>query len=81
MSSASCSIAVLTGQEALITNGNAKDASIHQLESEVSMLREELRINGDRMQRIERLVQSQEHPAEIWSRRKARQHRRRGAIP
>ena len=45
-------IAMLTGREALITNGDAKDARIHQLESEVAMLREELRINGDRMQRL-----------------------------
>ena len=40
------------GREALIANGDAKDARIHQLESEVAMLREELRINGARMQRV-----------------------------
>ena len=45
-------IAMLAGREALITNGDAKDARIHQLESEVAMLREELRITGGRMQRI-----------------------------
>ena len=45
-------IAMLAGREALINNGDAKDARIHQLESEVAMLREELRINGDRMQRL-----------------------------
>jgi transposase len=45
-------IAMLAGREALITNGDAKDARIHQLESEVAMLREELRINGARMQRV-----------------------------
>jgi transposase len=45
-------IAMLTGREALITNGDAKDARIHQLESEVAMLREELRINGARMKRV-----------------------------
>jgi hypothetical protein len=45
-------IAMLTGREALIANGDAKDARIHQLESEVAMLREELRINGARMKRV-----------------------------
>ena len=45
-------IAMLAGREALITNGDAKDARIHQLESEVAMLREELRINGARMKRV-----------------------------
>jgi hypothetical protein len=39
-------IAMLTGREALIKNSDSKDARIHQLESEVAMLREELRING-----------------------------------
>jgi hypothetical protein len=46
-------VAVLAGREALITNGDAKDARIHQLESEVAMLREELRINGTRIRRID----------------------------
>ena len=36
-------IAMLAGRDALITNGDTKDARIHQLESEVAMLREELR--------------------------------------
>ena len=45
-------VAMLTGREALITNGDSRDARIHQLESEVAMLREERRINGDRMRRI-----------------------------
>ena len=43
---------MLAGREALITNGDTKEARIHQMESEVAMLREELRINGARMQRI-----------------------------
>jgi hypothetical protein len=43
-------IAMLAGREALIINGDVKEARIHQLESEVAMLREELRINGTRMQ-------------------------------
>ena len=34
-------------------NGDVKEARIHQLESEVAMLREERRINGARMQRID----------------------------
>ena len=46
-------IAMLTGREALITNGHPKDARIHQLESEVSEPREELRLVGSRMQRID----------------------------
>ena len=46
-------IAMLTGREALIKNGDVKEARIHQLESELAMLREELRINGTRMQRID----------------------------
>ena len=37
---------MLTGREVLIKNGNAPDARIHQLESEVAMLREELRIHS-----------------------------------
>ena len=45
-------IALLAGREILITNGDAKDARIHQLETEVAMLREELRINGARMHRV-----------------------------
>ena len=45
-------VAMLAGREALITNGDTKDARIHQLESEVAMLREESRINGARMHRV-----------------------------
>ena len=45
-------IAMLAGRQALIDNDDAKDARIHQLESEGAMLREELRINGARMQRV-----------------------------
>ena len=45
-------IAMLTGREALIKNGDVKEARIHQLEAEVAMLREELRIHGARMQRV-----------------------------
>ena len=45
-------IAMLTRREALIKNGDAPDARIHQLESEVAMLREELRIISARMRRV-----------------------------
>ena len=45
-------IAMLAGRETLMKNGDMKEARIHQLESEVAMLREELRINGTRLQRI-----------------------------
>ena len=45
-------IAPLAVHEALIENGDAKDARIQQLESEVAMLREELRIIGARMKRV-----------------------------
>ena len=45
-------IAMLAGREALVNNGDVKEARIHRLESEVAMLREELRINGARMQRV-----------------------------
>ena len=43
---------MLTHREAPIKNGDSPDASIHQLESEVAMLREELRINSARMRRV-----------------------------
>ena len=45
-------VAMLAGREALIENGAAKDARIHQLESEVAVLREELRIVSARMHRV-----------------------------
>ena len=45
-------IAMLAGRDALIENDAAKDARIHQLESEVAMLREELRIIGARIKRV-----------------------------
>ena len=45
-------VAMLAGREALIRSGDTQDARIHQLESEVAILREELRLNGARMRRI-----------------------------
>jgi len=46
-------IAMLTGREFLIREGDVPSARIHRLETEVAMLREELRINGARMKRID----------------------------
>ena len=45
-------IAMLTRRETLIKNGDSPDARIHQLECEVAMLREELRIICARMRRV-----------------------------
>ena len=39
-------IALLSGREVLIRNGNSSDAQIYRLKTEVAMLREELRIIG-----------------------------------
>lgn len=46
-------IAMLTGREALIQNGDSLHARIHQLESDLAMTREELRIKDTRMKRID----------------------------
>ncbi len=45
-------IAMLAGREALIQQGDVKEARIHQLESDLAMTREELRLIGARMKRI-----------------------------
>ena len=45
-------IAMLAGREFLIQEGNVLHARTHRLETEVAMLREELRINAARMKRI-----------------------------
>ena len=60
-------IAMLAGREALINNGDVKEARIHQLESEVAVLHEELRINGARMQRIDPHRRPQYTPVERMS--------------
>ena len=57
-------IAMLVGRESLIKNGDVQEARIHQLESEVAMLREELRINGARMQRVPPQRRPQYHSVE-----------------
>ncbi len=46
-------IAMLAGREFLIEEGHILQARIHRLETEVAVLREELRINGARMRRID----------------------------
>jgi hypothetical protein len=46
-------IAMLAGREFLIRKGDVPDAHIHRLETEVALLREELRIVGARMKRID----------------------------
>ena len=45
-------VAMLAGREALIKNDESRHTRIHQLKSEVAMLREERWINGARMQRV-----------------------------
>jgi transposase InsO family protein len=46
-------VAMLAGREFLIQNGDAPQAHIHRLETEVALLREELRIVGSRMAGID----------------------------
>ena len=57
-------IAMLVGRAALIKNGDVKEARIHQLESDLAMTREELRINGARMKRIDPQRRPQYPPVE-----------------
>ena len=57
-------IAMLAGREALINNGDVKEARIHQLESEVALLREEMRIKGGRLKRIDPHRRPQYTPVE-----------------
>ncbi len=45
-------VAMMAGREFLIQNGNVPEAHVHRLETEVALLREELRIIGTRMARI-----------------------------
>jgi hypothetical protein len=57
-------MAILAGREALIDNGDVTQARVHQLESEVAMLREELRIKGGRLKRIDPHRRPQYTPVE-----------------
>jgi hypothetical protein len=57
-------IAMLAGREFLNENDGTHEAKIHRLESEVAMLREELRILGSRLQRIPPQRRPQYSPVE-----------------
>ena len=57
-------IGMLTGREFLIREGDVLHAKVLRLEAEVSMLREELRINGTRMRRIDPHRRPQYAPVE-----------------
>jgi hypothetical protein len=46
-------LAMLSGRELLIQEGDVRQAQIHRLETEVALLREELRIVAARMNRID----------------------------
>ena len=55
-------IAMLAGREFLIREDKPHVAQVHRLESEVAMLREELRINGARTRRIDPHCVGSDHP-------------------
>ena len=57
-------IAMLTGREFLIQEGDVLHAKVHRLETEVAMQREELRITGARMKRIDPHRRPQYSPVE-----------------
>ena len=57
-------IAMLAGREFLIQDGDLPDAQLHRLETEVALLREELRIVAARMKRIDPHRRPQYLPAE-----------------
>jgi hypothetical protein len=57
-------IAMLVGRESLIKNGDVHEARIQRLESKVTILCEELRINGARMQRVVAHRRPQSRPVE-----------------
>ena len=57
-------IAMLAGREFLIEEGHVLQARIQQLETEVAVLREELRISGGRMRRIDPHRRPQFSPVE-----------------
>ena len=54
---------MLAGRELLIREGDVADAHIHRLETEVALLREELRIVSARMKRIDPNRRPQYTPA------------------
>ena len=55
---------MLSGREVLIQKGDVPHATIHRLDTEVATLREQLRINGARMQRIDPHRRPQYTPVE-----------------
>ena len=57
-------VAMLAGREFLIQNGDVLEAHVHRLETEVALLREELRIIGTRMARIAPQRRPQYSPVE-----------------
>ncbi len=57
-------IAMLSGREFLIQEDKPYVAQAHRLETEIAMLREELRINGARMRRIDPHQRPQYWPTE-----------------
>ena len=57
-------IAMLAGREFLIQNGDVLEAHVHRLETEVALLREELRIIGSRVKRIDPQRRPQYPPVE-----------------
>ncbi len=57
-------LAMLSGRELLIQEGDVRQAQIHRLETEVALLREELRIVTARMNRIDPQRQPQYPPIE-----------------
>ena len=57
-------IAMLAGREFLVGEGNVPDAHIHRLETEVALLREELRIVSARMKRVDPRRRPQYSPVE-----------------
>ena len=57
-------VAMLAGREFLIREGDVADAHIHRLETEVAMLREELRLVSARMDRVDPRRRPQYLPVE-----------------
>ena len=58
------SLPLLAGREFLIENGDVPEAHVHRLETEVALLREELRILGTRVSRIAPKRRPQYSPVE-----------------
>jgi hypothetical protein len=61
-------ISMLAGREYLLRNGLASTAHIQRMETEVALLREELRILGSRMKRVPSQRRPQYPPVERMAR-------------